>query len=93
MHSKVCRWRHIFIDECLMQSCKDLTEPWKEFEFNGSKKRIVAFIDDSSRLITCYGIFESPTTENTITVQNHGFLEYGTPREILTDHGSRFVSV
>jgi putative transposase len=65
---------------------------WKEFEFKGSKKWIVAFIDDSSRLITCFGIFESPTTENTITVLNQGFREYGTPREILTDHGTQFVS-
>jgi putative transposase len=66
---------------------------WKEFEFKGSKKWIIAFIDDSSRLITCYGIFDSPTTENTLTVLNQGFREYGTPREILTDHGTQFVSV
>jgi putative transposase len=40
---------------------------WKEFEIDNSKKWVVAFIDDSSRLITCYGVFDSPTTENTIT--------------------------
>jgi putative transposase len=66
---------------------------WKEFEFQGRKQWIVAFLDDSSRLITCYGVFSSPTTENTITVLNPGFCEYGTPREILTDHGNQFVSV
>lgn len=65
---------------------------WKEFEFQGRKQWIVAFLDDSSRLITCYGVFSSPTTENTITVLNQGFNEYGTPREILTDHGTQFVS-
>jgi putative transposase len=65
---------------------------WKEFEIDNSKKWLVAFIDDSSRLITCYGIFDSPTTDNTITVLNIGFREYGTPREILTDHGTQFVS-
>jgi len=65
---------------------------WKEFEFNGSKKWLVAFMDDSSRLITCYGVFDSPTTENTISVLNLGFREYGTPREILTDNGTQFVS-
>ena len=65
---------------------------WKEFGFQGSKKWIVAFIDDSSRLITCYGMFDSPTTENTITILNQGFREYGTPRDILTDHGTQFVS-
>ena len=65
---------------------------WKEFELDGSKRWLIAFMDDSSRLITCYGVFDSPTTENTITVLNQGFREYGTPREILTDHGTQFVS-
>jgi len=65
---------------------------WKEFELNCSKRWLVAFMDDSSRLITSYGVFDSPTTENTITVLNCGFREYGTPREILTDHGTQFVS-
>jgi putative transposase len=65
---------------------------WKEFELDGSKRWLVAFMDDSSRLITCYGVFDSPTTENTIIVLNQGFREYGTPREILTDHGKQFVS-
>ena len=49
-------------------------------------------MDDSSRLITCYGVFDSPTTENTITVLNRGFRKYGTPREIRADHGTQFVS-
>lgn len=65
---------------------------WKELDFDGSKKWVVAFMDDSSRLITCYGVFDSPTTDNTITVLNQGFREYGTPREILTDNGTQFVS-
>ena len=60
---------------------------WKEFEIDNSKKWMVVFIDDSSRLITCYGVFESPKIQTTITVLNQGFREYGTPREILTDHG------
>ncbi|WML67549.1 MAG: hypothetical protein METHP_01088 [Methanoregula sp. SKADARSKE-2] len=46
---------------------------WKEFELKGSKKWLIAFMDDSSRLITCYGVFDSPTTENTLTVLNQGF--------------------
>jgi len=55
---------------------------WKEFEIDNSRKWVVAFIDDSSRLITCYGVFDSPTTENTISILKQGFREYGTPREI-----------
>jgi len=52
---------------------------WKEFEIDNSKKWVVAFIDDSSRLITCYGVFDSPTTENTISILKQGFREYGIP--------------
>ena len=65
---------------------------WKRSNLMDSKKWLVAFMDDSSRLITCYGVFDSPTTDNTITVLNQGFREYGTPREILTDNGTQFVS-
>jgi putative transposase len=49
-------------------------------------------MDDSSRLITCYGVFNTPTTENTLSVLRQGFAEYGVPREILTDHGTQLVS-
>ena len=66
---------------------------WKEFELKGKKQWVIAFMDDSSRLITCYGVFDSPTTENTVAVLLlQGFADYGTPREILTDHGTQFVS-
>ncbi len=65
---------------------------WKEFTMNDRKKWVIAFMDDSSRLITCYGVFDSPTTENTLAVLNQGFAEYGSPHEILTDHGTQFVA-
>ena len=64
----------------------------KELEIDNSKKWLVAFMDDSPPLITCYGGFNSPTTDNAIIILNQGFREYGTPREILTDHGTQFVS-
>src|SRR5208337_2408031 len=65
---------------------------WKEFELKGKKQWVIAFMDDSFRVITCYGVFDSPTTENTVAVLHESFAEYGTPREILTDHGTQFVS-
>jgi putative transposase len=37
-------------------------------------------------------LFDSPTTENTLSVLQQGFAEYGTPREILTDRGTQFVA-
>jgi putative transposase len=64
----------------------------KEFVMNEKKHWLIAFLDDSSRLITCYGVFDSPTPENTISILRQGFDEYGPPREILTDHGTQFVS-
>jgi putative transposase len=52
----------------------------------------IAFMDDASRLITCYGVFNSATTENTIKVLKRGFAGYGIPKKILTDHGTQFVA-
>jgi putative transposase len=65
---------------------------WNEIDLNESEKWLVAFMDASSCLITSIGVFDSPTAENTITVLNLGFREYGTSREILTDNGTQFVS-
>ncbi|MBE8540507.1 IS481 family transposase [Geoglobus acetivorans] len=53
---------------------------------------IIAFMDDASRFITCHGVFDSATTENTVRVLRKGFAEYGIPDEILTDHGTQFVA-
>ncbi len=48
---------------------------WKEFEIERLQRNgLIAFMDDSSRLITCYGVFDSPTTENTISVLKQGFV-------------------
>jgi len=69
-----------------------LAGDWKQVTIDGQVKWLIAFMDDSSRLITCYGIFDSPTTENTLLVLRMGFAQYGVPRKILTDHGTQFVS-
>ncbi len=61
---------------------------WKRLD----DKWIIAFMDDASRFITCYGVFDSATTESTIKVLKMGFAEYGIPDEILTDHGTQFVA-
>lgn len=67
-------------------------EDWEMISLDGQDRRLIAFMDGSSRLITCYGVFDRPTTEYTIRVLDQGFQEYGVPREILTDNGSQFVS-
>jgi hypothetical protein len=48
-------------------------------------KWMIAFMDDASRLIICYSIFDSATTKNTIKVLKKEFKEYSIPDEILTD--------
>ncbi len=64
---------------------------WKEIKIKGRTKYLIAFIDDASRLITCYGIYDNPNTENTIKTLMKGIAKYGKPLQILTDHGSQFT--
>jgi putative transposase len=49
-------------------------------------------MDDSSRLITCYGVFDYPATEHTLAILRQGFSGYGIPRDIVMDQGTRFVA-
>lgn len=65
---------------------------WKQVTIDGTVQWLIAFLDDASRLITCWGLFQSPTTAATIMVLETGFARYGVPNEILTDHGPQFVS-
>ena len=59
---------------------------------DGRTQRLIAFLDDAFRFITCWGLFPSPTTEATVMVLETGFTRYGVPTKILTGHGSQFVS-
>jgi putative transposase len=53
---------------------------------------IIAYMDDASRLIISYGVFQEATGENTIKVLKEGMAKYGCPKEILTDRGSQFYA-
>jgi putative transposase len=52
----------------------------------------VAYMDDASRLIVAYRVFEQATAENTIKILQDAITKYGRPREILTDRGSQFYA-
>ena len=52
----------------------------------------IAAMDDASRLIVGYGVFQTATAENTIQVLKHAITKHGRPREILTDRGSQFYA-
>jgi putative transposase len=55
-------------------------------------KWLIAYLDDASRFIVGYGIFDEATTENAISVLDDCINRYGRPQELLTDHGSQFYT-
>lgn len=66
---------------------------WKEFSLNGERKYLTAFIDDRSRFIVAYGVFDAQTTKNTLIVLQKAIEEYGCPDQIITDNGSQFCAM
>lgn len=55
-------------------------------------KQLSVYIDDKTRLVTSYGIFNRATAENTIALLHSGIAEYGKPKVIMTDHGSQYYA-
>ena len=55
-------------------------------------KQFAAYIDDKTRLITSYGIFNSASATNTITLLKAGIAGCGKPKGIMTDHGSTYYA-
>ena len=53
---------------------------------------LIAYIDDHSRFITAYGMFNEATTESALKILNIGIKLYGKPREIITDKGAQFYA-
>jgi transposase InsO family protein len=53
---------------------------------------MIAYLDDASRFVVAYGLFEHATTANTITVLEEAIKRYGLPYAILTDRGSQFYA-
>jgi putative transposase len=49
-------------------------------------------LDDASRLITGYGVFNVATSENAIKVLKEAMGNYGKPESILTDRGTHFYA-
>jgi putative transposase len=62
---------------------------WSTFQ----RKQLVAILDDASRLIVAYGLFDYATSENSVKVLNKAVLEWGCPRQLLSDNGSQFLSI
>ena len=52
----------------------------------------ICYMDDASRFIVSFGVFEEATAANAIKVLEDGIQKYGKPAGILTDHGSQFYA-
>lgn len=63
---------------------------WSYDPFTG--KQLAVYIDDRTRLITSYGIFQRATAENTIALLQSGIAEYGKPKAVMTDHGGQYYA-
>ncbi|MFH1306827.1 MAG: DDE-type integrase/transposase/recombinase [Candidatus Micrarchaeota archaeon] len=55
-------------------------------------KWLIAYEDDASRFIVGYGLFDSPTTENSLKVLRGAIMAHGKPKAMLTGHDSQFFS-
>ncbi len=62
---------------------------WTEHE----GKCLCAIIDDASRLIVGYGLFDNATAENAVIVLEKAIHAYGVPKQLISDHGVQFTSI
>ena len=59
-------------------------------DFEG--KQIISVIDDASRFIVGYGVFDVATTDNALSVVELAISRNGLPKQLMTDHGAQFCS-
>jgi putative transposase len=57
-----------------------------------TKKQLIAYIDDHSRFIVGYGLYDKVTTENALNCLYRVLFEHGVPYAIITDRGSPFYA-
>jgi transposase InsO family protein len=53
---------------------------------------LVAFLDDHSRFIVSFGLHASQSTALVLEVLRAGIASYGSPKEILTDNGTQYIT-
>ncbi len=54
---------------------------------------LIAYIDDASRFVTGWGLFQHANTANSVLVLERAIAEYGSPKAMLTGHDVQFCSV
>jgi len=80
---KYCSYRW---PSCLMTLHTD----WTHCPITG--KDFIAFIDDHSRFIVGYGLYNGATTENTLYCLYNIIAKYGVSYAIITDRGAHFYA-
>ncbi len=53
---------------------------------------LICCMDDASRFITGYGVFEHATAQNAILVLERAIKQHGRPASVMTDHGPQFYA-
>ena len=51
-------------------------------------KQLISYIDDASRYIVGYGIFDSATTDNALAIFRASVEQHELPKKVMTDHGA-----
>jgi putative transposase len=57
-----------------------------------TQKQLIIYIDDKTRLVTSFGVFNKATADNSIALLKSGIASYGKPKSIMTDHGSIYYA-
>lgn len=57
-----------------------------------TQKQLIIYIDDKTRLVTSFGVFNRATADNSIALLKSGIASYGKPKSIMTDHGSIYYA-
>jgi putative transposase len=66
---------------------------WHADWFEEPHEKIILFEDDASRFITGFGVFSNANMENSNQVLHQAISSYGSPKQMMTDHGTQFTSL
>jgi putative transposase len=55
-------------------------------------KWLIVFMDDASRLVVGWGLFDNATSENSVNVLKEAISKYGKPKSILTGRDTQFYA-
>ncbi len=56
------------------------------------KKYLIVFMDDASRLVVGWGLFDNATSENSVKVLKEAISKHGKPKAMLTGRDAQFYS-